>query len=206
MTCHLTHLETPPVRRVVPDGVFDAFGWCASDRLAWMHPRPGLLPTPIGMDNPAGFVFVMHAECTFLPRELARLHAPWVEPEDAWALAPWGIDAATDGLWEARVRPASLLSLAAERLDQVVWGLHDWAHFHAHGPFEQRAWTELQCDATALAWLWLNRGALGVSDATWEDARRDLEALSATRFAEEAEPFDPAPLGAAAVKALLSGG
>lgn len=201
-------LHTPMVARIVPEGVFDAFGWCASETLAWSHPgragEPALTPARVGMDNPSGFVFVMHAECTFLPRELARLHAPWVEPEGAWALAPWAIDDATDGLYERRVPPASVLSLAAERLDQLVWGLHDWAHFHAHGPFEERAYTELQCDATALAWLHVNRATLGVDDAAWEAARRDLLALSAQRFAEEGKPFDPAWLAAERVRALVS--
>ena len=34
----VVRLATPPVLRVVPDGVFDAFGWCDSDALEWRAP------------------------------------------------------------------------------------------------------------------------------------------------------------------------
>ena len=102
-------------------------------------------------------VFVLHGRSDFLPRELARLHAFGLGLADEEALAPWGIDDATDGLYAHRVRPRDALWLAADNLNALFWGLHDWAHFHNHGPFEQRAWTELQCDASALAWLWKNR-------------------------------------------------
>ena len=62
-----------------------------------------------------------------------------------------GIDDATDLLYEHRVRPRDVFWLAATSLDALVWGLHDWAHFHNHGPFDQPAMTELQCDLVALA-------------------------------------------------------
>ena len=135
-------------------------------------------------------VFVMHAECTYLPREKAALHVPGMGYADEDALAPWAIDDATDLLFERRARPASILSLATSRIDGLFWGLHDWAHFHSHGPFERRAWTEMQCDASALAWMWINRDAIGLDDAAWERARLDAIELGRARFAEEGETFD----------------
>ena len=92
----------------------------------------------------------MHAGAAeFLPRELARLHAFGYGLEEEWALAPYAIDDATDLLFEKRTTPNGTLWLAADGLRALAWGLHDWAHFHNHGPFEERAWTELQCDASA---------------------------------------------------------
>src|SRR4051812_43530373 len=74
-------LATPPVRRIAPDGVFDAFGWCPSAGLEWGRragrARGGASEasrgsvefdarTPITSANPPRMVFVMRAECTFL--------------------------------------------------------------------------------------------------------------------------------------------
>jgi hypothetical protein len=210
----LDTLRTPPVPRIVPDGVFDAFGWCASDTLTWGRPgeepdpqprtggRTGGLDGAIDGGNPERMVFVMHAPCTFLPRELARLHAFGLGLEEEWALAPYAIDDATDLLFEHRVRPRDILWLAADNLNALVWGLHDWAHFHNHGPFEERAWTELQCDATALAWLWINRDTVGIDGAIWERARHEVGAIGRARFEAEGKTYDDEWLGAARVKAL----
>jgi hypothetical protein len=130
-------------------------------------------------------VFVLHGRSDFLPRELARLHAFGLGLRDEEALAPWGIDDATDELFAHRARPRDTLWLAADNLNALFWGLHDWAHFHNHGSFEQRAWTELQCDASALAWLWRNRGAIGLAQSAWENVQRDAVKLSRERFASE---------------------
>ena len=184
-------LETPPLPRIVRDGVFDAWSWCASSVLEW---RPLLAPTRnalasgrITSANPPGLVFVLRdAEAhAFLPRELARLHAPGYGFEDEESLAPWAIDDATDLLYEHRTPPHDVFWLAASALDAVVWGLHDWAHFHNHGPFDEPAMTELQCDLLALAWLRRNARAIGLSDAVLQSVAHDLATLSQKRFADE---------------------
>jgi hypothetical protein len=137
-------------------------------------------------------IFVLHQSYAFLPSELASLHLSGLGLTNELALAPYGIDDATDGLFEHRVRPADAMWLAAGSVAGLVWGLHDWAHFHNHGPFDQRAWTELQCDGTALAWLSLNRASIGVDEPTIARIEDDLVALSVTRFAEEG--IDPGPV------------
>lgn len=198
-------LATPPVACLAPDGleppVFDAFGWCESDWLDWRRPataRPGMWDSDSRLDgsDPRGMVFVLHGPADFLPRELARLHAFGLGLVDEEALAPWGIDDATDGLYAHRVRPRDALWLAADNLNALFWGLHDWAHFHSHGPFEQRAWTELQCDASALAWLWKNKGAIGLASDAWERVRDEAVLLSRQRFAAEGETLDETLLAA----------
>jgi hypothetical protein len=190
----ITTLETPPLPCLAPEGVFDAFGWCASDRLEW-----GRGAGPLGLDaevtsaNPPGMVFVMRREAPFLPRELARLHAPGLGLEDDWALAPWGIDDATDALYAHRAAPGEHLWLAASSVASLFWGLHDWAHFHSHGPFERRAWTEVQCDVSALVWLEVNRAVLegdGVTAEARERVRREAAGVAEQRFAEEASEID----------------
>ncbi len=186
-------LDVPPEPCVVPARVFDAFGWCESDVLELVTPGALDVSREVTADNPPGLVFLMHAACTFLPRELARLHAGWIEDEAAWSLAPWAIDEATDLLHERGVRPRDVLAVACENLHQLVWGLHDWAHFHNHGPFVERAWTELQCDVAALSWLARNRGALGLGVETLGAVQRTLVAASRRRFADEALDVDPAP-------------
>ncbi|MBX3219231.1 MAG: hypothetical protein KF795_01855 [Labilithrix sp.] len=179
----------PPLPRVVPDGVFDAWSWCESDVLEWRRPAgsPSFAhaTTTIEGQNPPGLVFVMHAECSFLPRELARLHAFGYGLDDELALAPWAIDDATDLLYEHRARPREVFWLAASTLDALVWGLHDWAHFHNHGPFDQPAMTELQCDLVALAWLRRNARAIELGERALEEVAEGLAALSRRRFEEE---------------------
>ena len=187
-----TMLETPPIPCAAPDGVFDAFGWCASDILEWGFPEGKLdLSTPLDGANPARMVFVFRQHCSFLPRELARMHAFGLGLSDELALAPYGIDDATDELFARRVRPRDLFWLAADNLNALVWGLHDWSHFHNHGPFDARAWTELQCDLAALTWLGLNKAAIGLDDPTVARVRDELTAISCARFA--AEGLDPQP-------------
>jgi hypothetical protein len=190
----------------LPPGVFDAFGWCASGELEWG--RPEAVPfddgAAITSANPPAMVFVLRGPCDFLPQEPAALHVGGMGLGDARALAPWAIDDATDLLWETRTRPGDLLWLATGRIDGLFWGLHDWAHFHNHGPFDQRAWTELQCDAAALTWLRLGQAAIGIDDATWERARREVARVARARFAEEGLAFDESWLSGERLSGLLS--
>ena len=180
-------LDVPAMARVVPEGVFDAWSWCESDVLEWRTPAGAALTNgpPIEGQNPPGLVFVMHEECSLLPRELARLHAFGYGLENELALAPYAIDDATDLLYEHRKRPRDVFWLAAPTLDALVWGLHDWAHFHNHGPFDQPAMTELQCDLVALAWLRLNAKSIGLEETCLTNVARDLARLSRKRFDEE---------------------
>jgi hypothetical protein len=198
-------LRTPPLPELVPAGVFDAFGWCESTSVDWRKPA-GPLAEGEAIDgaNPRGLAFVFRGPSEVdLPRELARVHVPRLSEDHEWVLAPYAIDDATDGLYEARVRPSDVFLLAADRLTSLVWGLHDWAHFHNHGPFEARAQTELQCDATALVWLAINDAVLGLGAAALERTRAALVRLSLRRFAEENRPFDEAWLAPERLATLL---
>jgi hypothetical protein len=138
----------------------------------------------------------------YLPQELAALHAFGLGLTGEMALAPYGIDDATDELYARRVRPRDVLWLAADNLNAIFWGLHDWAHFHNHGAFEERAWTELQCDAAALAWMWINREAIGITDDVWTRARAEVERVSAKRFAAEGKAFDAKVLATERIVAI----
>jgi hypothetical protein len=184
-------LETPPIPRVVPERVFDGFGWCASDRLEWRCPEDRWdASTSIDGSDPARMVFVMRRDVDFLPRELARVHAFGLGLAEEWALAPYAIDDATDELFARSVAPGELLWLAADNLNAVYWGLHDWAHFHNHGPFVERAENELQCDVAALAWMWINRDAIGIDVLVWERVRGEIERMIAARFEAEQKTWD----------------
>lgn len=179
------------MRRVVDARAFDAWSWCASDVLEWKCAGDLTLSRgAITAANPAGLAFVMYEECNFLPRELARLHVHGYDLRDELALAPYAIDDATDLLYEHRKRPRDLLWLAASTLEALVWGLHDWVHFHNHGPFDDPPMTELQCDLVALAWLRLNRERIGLARDIVDGVARDLAALSKTRFAGREAPCD----------------
>ena len=112
---------------------------------------------------------------------------------------------ATDGLYAHRVRPRDALWLAADNLNALFWGLHDWAHFHNHGPFEQRAWTELQCDASALVWLWKNKGAIGLASDAWERVHDGVVRLSRQRFESEGKTLDETLLAAGRVREMVRG-
>ena len=181
-------LDVPAMKRVVPDGVFDAWGWCRSDVIEWRRPDGSAFlheNNTIEGQNPPGLAFVMREDRTFLPRELARLHVFGYGLEDELALAPWAIDDATDLLYEQRARPHEVFWLAASTLEALVWGLHDWVHFHNHGPFDQPAMTELQCDLVALAWLRGNAASVGLDETQLTKVAHDLAALSRRRFEEE---------------------
>ena len=186
------HLDVPALPRVAPARVFDAWSWCTSDRLEWRKPACKLsLDGAIGGDNPPGLAFVLRQPCPFLPCELARLHVFGQGLDEELALAPWAIDEATDLLHEHRRRPGDTFWLAASSLVALVWGLHDWVHFHNHGPFDEPALTELQCDLVALAWLKINASRIGLDDARIQELARDLAALSHRRFdAEKADRPD----------------
>jgi hypothetical protein len=177
---------------VVRDGTFDAWSWCESDVVEWRTPGSFDIERAIDAKNPAGLAFVMHAECTFLPGELARLHVSGYGLRDEMALAPYAIDDATDLLYERRVRPRDVFWIAAASLDALVWGLHDWAHFHNHGPFDDPPMTELQCDLVALAWTRLNAERIGLSRAKLADVEAHLVTLARSRFADDGRepPFD----------------
>ena len=199
-------LDTRPIPCLAPPGVLDPKRWWDSDTLEWRRPTARWDDaTPLDGSDPSRMVFVMHPGAgAFLPRELARLHAFGLELGDDEALAPWGIDAATDGLYAERARPRDVFWLAADNLNALFWGLHDWAHFHNHGPFEQRAWTELQCDVASLVWLWENRARVPIAGQVWERARREVEALSRERFVSEGLTFDARVLSAECVQALAA--
>ena len=181
-------LRTPPLARLVPDGVFDGFSWCESDHLEWRRPSSRWeLEAAVDGADPARMVFVFHdaTSIDFLPQELAKLHAYDLGLQHEQALAPYAIDDATDELCARRLRPRDVLWLAADNLNALYWGLHDWAHFHNHGPFEQRAFNELQCDTAALAWMTRNRVAIGLADARRRRLVEEVMALSAKRFEAE---------------------
>ncbi len=197
---HVIMLDVPALPCVVAPTVFDAWSWCESDVLEWRRPAAGALASGLAIEgaNPPGLVFVMRSEevAPFLPRELARLHALGYGLADEASLAPWAIDDATDLLFEHRARPHDVFWLAAPTLDALVWGLHDWAHFHNHGPFDQPAMTELQCDLVALAWLRRNARRIELDDAALDTVARDLAALARSRFAEEDVPAPTSDLDA----------
>jgi hypothetical protein len=202
-------LAVPAMPCVIEGGVFDAWSWCASDTLAWWHHGLDVLDAssasshgPVDTTNPPSLVFLIHdvATCAFLPRELACLHARGFGlGEDAWALAPYGIDDATDLLYEHRTRPRDALTLLAPSLPALVWGLHDWAHFHNHGPFDDPPTTELGCDLVALAWLRHNRTAVGLDEAALARVATSLAEVTRRRFADagRAAPCDVDALFAA---------
>lgn len=183
--------------RIVREGVFDAWSWCASDTIEWRardtsSPSTFDVRASIDVHNPPDLVFVMRERVEFLPRELARLHAFGYGLADEECLAPWAIDDATDLLYAHRVRPRDVFWLAAASLPALVWGLHDWVHFHNHGPFDDPPTTELQCDLVALAWLRGNAEQIGLDPEVLARVASELAALSARRFAEadREPPFD----------------
>lgn len=202
------HLRTPPLPCVVPADVFDAFGWCASRVLEWRRPTTrwehAEQDARLDGSNPARMAFVMREPCEFLPHELAHLHAFGLGLKEEMALSPWAIDDATDLLYEHRAEPGERLWLAADNVNALFWGLHDWAHFHNHGSFEQRAWTELQCDVSALTWLWINRREADLAETVWDTMRAGAQSLSHIRFNAEGLAFDEELLGAKRIASLTT--
>lgn len=201
-----TRLRVPAMPCVVEGGVFDAWSWCESDVLEWMHPAAGFdAHAPLDVTNPSDLVFVVHDadRGAFLPRELASLHAKgYGFGGDVWALAPYAIDDATDLLHERRVRPRDVLRLAAPSLPALVWGLHDWAHFHNHGPFDDPPLTELGCDLLALHWLRLERDVLGLGAEALARIAAELATITERRFAEAGRAL---PCDIQDVRALFAG-
>jgi len=167
------HLRTPPLPLLVDPRVFDGFSWVASSTLEWRCLGP-LRDRPLS-ENPTGMAFVFRREVPGIPTELARLHVGRAYGlQDERCLAPYAIDQGTDELFFQRIEPTTVLWLAANNLDALYWGLHDWAHFHNHGDFIERAANELQCDCAALCWLWINREAIGLREARWSSLRREV--------------------------------
>ena len=179
-------LAVPPCPNLAPEGVFDAYAWCASDTLSVLAPDGGIAPgRPLSGDNPPGFAFVFHGPQFGLPAEPGELHLPGLLPAGSMVLAPYAIDEATDGLYEQMIAPNAVFSLAVVRFDALYWALHDWCHFHNHGPFVQRAWTELCCDATALTWLNINARLVGLQAHEQDELARAVHKLCTQRFADE---------------------
>ncbi len=195
-------LATPPTPRVVPDGVFDAFAWSRSSRLEWLRPKAWDKTPVLAPDLPERLLFVFRSDVDWLPRELACFHAASFGFKDEYILAPYAIDDATDLLYERGVDASAVFFLATDNLNALFWGLHDWVHFHNHGPFEARAWTEYQCDLTALLWLHGNRAAIGLSVSEWEALLESLLPISRARF--EAERIAAPELSPDRVFALAS--
>ena len=187
-------LVVPPIACLAPTGVFDAFGWCESTELTLRMPEAGLAgDRELTSDNPPGMAFVFLDKCEFLPSELASLHVPKLSYPKERILAPYAIDDATDDLHALQITPADVLCLATDSYAGVFWGLHDWAHFHNHGAFEegQRAWTELQCDLAALSWLKENRQVLALTDAQFDVLITEWEPVALARFRDEGHQAPP---------------
>jgi hypothetical protein len=217
----IRYLDTPPVPYLCEDAarVFDAFAWCASRDLEWRYPEGRWDPsTALDGTNPQRMVFVFYGErrassismpsMPLLPREPAFVHAPGLGlTQSDQALAPWAIDEATDGLFATHIEPREVFWLAADNSNALFWGLHDWAHFHNHGPFApgMRAWTELQCDGAALVWLLLAAAPdAEVTHERWERLRAEAVAVSRERFAGEGLSFDEGVLAADRLQAIAA--
>jgi hypothetical protein len=182
----ITFLDTPPVPLVVDPDVFDAFAWNESRVLEWRTPRDSVEINPLDPDLPLRMAFVLREPWDAVPTELARLHVgrkPYALGDEA-ALAPYGIDDATDQLYAAHRDAHATFWLAADNLNALFWALHDWSHFHNHGAFEERTATELQCDTAALVWLWTNRDRVPIADDDFDAVRRQVLAIHDRRVAE----------------------
>lgn len=206
-------LATPPLPLLVPRETFDGFSWCASDVLEWHTPASDVALNALDDALPLRMAFVFRGDTAGLPAERAWLHTGRDQAraiglsEEALALAPYALDDATDQLWAQRRAPGDTLWLAADNVNALYWALHDWSHFHNHGDFTDRPSTELQCDAAALAWLWLNRAEVPLPEAHWESLRAaSLENHLALRAAEPATRCPPPALLASgdALRALAA--
>src|ERR1700722_4686477 len=66
-------LAPPPMPRLVPEDVFDAFGWCASDALEWRRPADRWDPTPrLDGSDPARMGFLLRGPRGVFPPALGR--------------------------------------------------------------------------------------------------------------------------------------
>lgn len=186
-------LSTGPVSRLVDAAVLPDHEWATPRWLDVTFPDVFDRKERVTADNPPRMLFVLSPTCAVeLPSESGILHMRELDA-DSRVLAPWAIDDATDRLFLASTAPEPIMSLATDSLRGLFWGLHDWAHFHSHGPFERIAETELQCDVAALVWLWEARATFLVDESTYARIVADVLALWQQRFSAEARAHDPAP-------------
>lgn len=172
----------PPIGCEVEAEVFDAYQWCRSDALMVRTPEVLTRMPLFSPDNPGDMGFVVRGPALFLPNEVAVLHFPDLCAEGEQLLAPYAIDDATDELYAHRLTPQTCMQLVSRSVRGLFWGLHDWAHFHNHGPFERISETELQCDLAALYWMKQNRALWNATDAELEDLRRAVIHHARERF------------------------
>ncbi len=191
-------LSTPSLPLIVPGDTFDAFDWCPGTTLEWRAPTDTIEVNPLDDALPLRMVFVFRAPWSVLPAELARLHtgrpmANALGLSDQYALAPYAIDDATDGFHLHHRAPTDTFWLATDNLNGLYWSLHDWAHFHNHGPFTDRPATEYQCDTAALAWVWRNRHQIPITEAQWETLRGEVHLNHLRHRAREPDTHCPSP-------------
>jgi hypothetical protein len=177
--------EVPPIACVTPAPVWDAFAWHPSTTLRVRLPKGELSGTRPSAQNPADLHFVFIGPDLGLPKELARLHTPNLANESEYVLAPYAIDDATDVLHAEHAEPKATFEAAVTSAAALFWALHDWSHFHNHGPFIERAWTELQCDQAALYWTLHNRSLFALETAWLRALITEAEARSVERFRDE---------------------
>lgn len=184
-------LSTGSIERLVDSAVLPAHEWTRPRWLDVLTPATLDMDSQITADNPPRMLFVLASTATLdLPAESGVLHFREL-PEHSRVLAPWAIDDATDRLFETRTPPEELLCLATDSLRGLFWGLHDWAHFHSHGPFERIAETELQCDVAALVWLWEARASFSIDAQRYARVVEDVLAIWRERFMAERRGHDP---------------
>lgn len=183
-------LSTTSVECLVDAAVLPAFEWSTPRWLDVCLIDPFDRDSPITADNPPRMLFHVHSANTLaLPTELGALHLAGLD-SDLQVLAPWAIDDATDRLFATQTPAEEVLALITDSLRGVFWGLHDWAHFHSHGPFERVAETELQCDLAALAWMWDNREVLTLDAQTMLALATRVAELWRARFRAEERALD----------------
>lgn len=175
----VTRLALRPVPCLVAPDVFDAYHWHRPRELEWWRPQASLRDDGFDAELPVRMAFVFRdgASREGLPAELARLHVgkAYGFTDAQWCLAPYGIDDATDVLFERSQPAPETFFLATDNLNALYWGLHDWAHFHSHGPFDDVPSTEWQCDLSALCWLYENRAQVpSLTEERFEALRFDV--------------------------------
>ncbi len=194
-------LATPPLPLLVPRETFDGFSWCASDVLEWHTPASDVALNALDDALPLRMAFVFRGDTAGLPAERAWLHTGRDQAraiglsEEALALAPYALDDATDQLWAQRRAPGDTLWLAADNVNALYWALHDWAHFHNHGPFDDVTATEWQCDLCALTWMALNLDAIGLSFERFEQLCVDVVTEHRARTKKHQRPLADGLLG-----------
>jgi hypothetical protein len=174
--------RVPPIACAVSPDVFDAYAWSTSSTVHIRQPYALARAPLFSDDNPSEMGFVLSERGHFLPHEDATLHFPDLCEPGETLLAPYAIDDATDELYAHDVAADTCMELVSRSVRGVFWGLHDWAHFHNHGPFENIPETELQCDLAALAWMKLNRDLWHATDAELETLARAVFVHARARF------------------------